>query len=205
MSHFRFTLFFHSPGISTWSICIGACHACTASQCDLRDPGWGDPGFRHCDFFALAPIGPSGVVFGFFCFQRMACSVLGTQVARSQHFSLLRSMMVLSTDSSLAFVCGFCVCLPFCFVLVFVWVFVVLLLFVFFVCFFLISVERHHTAWHYEHRKLTTVLASLAVISTASKHLHNDLAKAIEALEQKKATAVTSPATTPSSRWSAAH
>ena len=24
----------------------------------------GDPGFRHCDFFALAPIGPSGVVFG---------------------------------------------------------------------------------------------------------------------------------------------
>ena len=29
-------------------------------------------------------------------------------------------------------------------------------------------------------------LASLAVISTASKHLHNDLAKAIKALEQKK-------------------
>ena len=28
--------------------------------------------------------------------------------------------------------------------------------------------------------------ASLAVISTASKHLHNDLAKAIKALEQKK-------------------
>ena len=24
-------------------------HACTASQCDLRDPGWGDPEFRHCD------------------------------------------------------------------------------------------------------------------------------------------------------------
>ena len=29
-------------------------------------------------------------------------------------------------------------------------------------------------------------LASLAAISTASKHLHNDLAKAIKALEQKK-------------------
>ena len=29
-------------------------------------------------------------------------------------------------------------------------------------------------------------LASPAVISTASKHLHNDLAKAIKALEQKK-------------------
>ena len=39
---------------------------------------------------------------------------------------------------------------------------------------------------HYEHWKLTTALASLAIISTASKHLHNDLAKAIEALEQKK-------------------
>ena len=36
---------------------------CTASQCDLRDPGWGDPGFRHCDFFALAPYGPSSVFF----------------------------------------------------------------------------------------------------------------------------------------------
>ena len=23
-------------------------HAPWASQCDLRDPGWGDPGFRHC-------------------------------------------------------------------------------------------------------------------------------------------------------------
>ena len=27
----------------------------TVLQCDLRDPGWDDPGFRHCDFFALAP------------------------------------------------------------------------------------------------------------------------------------------------------
>ena len=40
--------------------------------------------------------------------------------------------------------------------------------------------------WHYEYRKLDTLSASLAVINTASKHLHNDLAKAIEALEQKK-------------------
>ena len=31
-----------------------------------------------------------------------------------------------------------------------------------------------------------TVWTSLAVINTASKHLHNDLARAIEALEQKK-------------------
>ena len=40
--------------------------------------------------------------------------------------------------------------------------------------------------WHYEHTKLATVLAFLAVISTASKHLHNDLARDIKALEQKK-------------------
>ena len=43
----------------------------------------------------------------------------------------------------------------------------------------------HHTAWHHED-EAATVPASLAVISTASKHLHNDLARAIEALEQKK-------------------
>ena len=40
---------------------------------------------------------------------------------------------------------------------------------------------------HYAHMKLITVLASLAWISTASKYLHNDLVKAIEPLEQKKA------------------
>ena len=34
--------------------------------------------------------------------------------------------------------------------------------------------------------KPATVSASLAVISTASKYLHNDLARAIKALEQKK-------------------
>ena len=46
-------------------------------------------------------------------------------------------------------------------------------------------VELHHTAIHYEHRKPSTVSASPAVIRIASKHLHNDLARAIEALEQK--------------------
>ena len=35
-------------------------------------------------------------------------------------------------------------------------------------------------------RKPVTASASLAVINTASKHLHNDLARAIKALEQKK-------------------
>ena len=35
-------------------------------------------------------------------------------------------------------------------------------------------------------QEAATVSASLAVISSASKHLHNDLARAIEALAQKK-------------------
>ena len=43
---------------------------------------------------------------------------------------------------------------------------------------------------HHESRELATVSASLAVISTASKHLHNDLARAVEALEQKKGLAL---------------
>ena len=43
---------FHTSGISMRSMCTGACHACTASHCDLWDPGWGDPGSLHCDFFA---------------------------------------------------------------------------------------------------------------------------------------------------------
>ena len=51
--HFSFTTtFFTQLGISRRSMCIGACHAGTASWCDLRDPGWGDPGFRHHDLFA---------------------------------------------------------------------------------------------------------------------------------------------------------
>ena len=41
---------FHTPGISMRSMCIGACHACTASHCDLRDPGWGIPGFGIATF-----------------------------------------------------------------------------------------------------------------------------------------------------------
>ena len=62
---------------------------------------------------------------------------------------------------------------------------------VFLVCFFVWSVSFHQwnniiRLWHYEYRKLDTLSASLAVINTASKHLHNDLAKAIEALEEKK-------------------
>ena len=51
---------------------------------------------------------------------------------------------------------------------------------------FVFLVEWNYTALHHESRELATVSASLAEISKASKHLHNDLARAIEALEQKK-------------------
>ena len=57
--------------------------------------------------------------------------------------------------------------------------------------------EPSKTTWNVMTRQLVcydstprveaiTALASLAVISTANKHLHNDLARAIMALEQKK-------------------
>ena len=46
--------------------------------------------------------------------------------------------------------------------------------------------ERHHTASALRAQEAYYSIGFTCVISTASKHLHNDLAKAIEALEQKK-------------------
>ena len=53
-----FTLLFHcgssshhfccDPALSVFaSKCQGVCHAGMAALCDLGDPGWGDPWFRH--------------------------------------------------------------------------------------------------------------------------------------------------------------
>ena len=77
-------------------------------------------------------------------------------------------------------VCGFGVCVVFWFVLlVFCWGFR------FFVsAFFSCGMTSYGSAPRVH--EAATVSASLAVINTASKHLHNDLARAIEALEQKK-------------------
>ena len=78
------------------------------------------------------------------CFQRMACSVLGTQAALSQHFSLRRIMILHSTDSF--FVVGFCflfVCCSFFFVVACVFCSVAVCGFCLVLCFS--SVERHHT------------------------------------------------------------
>ena len=55
---------------------------------------------------------------------------------------------------------------------------------VFVLCFLL--VPHWNDAGHHEYMKPATISASLAVISTANKYLHNNLARAIKALEQKK-------------------
>ena len=64
-------------------------------------------------------------------------------------------------------------------------------MFVFLVCgccsaFPFLSAERQHTSLALRPQEAATALASLAEISAASKHLHNDLAKAVEVLEQKR-------------------
>ena len=51
---------------------------------------------------------------------------------------------------------------------------------------FFTLVELHHTAIALRTQEASAVSASPAVLRIASKHLHNDLARAIEALEQKK-------------------
>ena len=113
MSHCRFTFvspsYFHTLGISMLSMCIGACHACTASLCDLRDPGWGNPGFRHCDYFCLAPVGSSGDfdVFVLLLLRWMTCSGRGTQAAWS--LRSICSVFMLSFHGLVAFFFGmFC-------------------------------------------------------------------------------------------------
>ena len=95
MSHLRFTLFFTRPACRRGRSALVLVMPARPHNAISGILAGGDPGFRHCDFFALAPIGPSGDVFcvSSCCFQRMACSVLGTQVALSHHFSLRRVMM----------------------------------------------------------------------------------------------------------------
>ena len=112
-------------GISRRSMCIGACHACTASLCDLRDPSWGDPGFRHCDFFAWHHRS-SGNYHGFvlLLLQVMTCSGRGTQVAWSLRF--MRSFWMTHSMAVMCCAFGFCLCLVWfcvCLFLVVCWCF----------------------------------------------------------------------------------
>ena len=168
-----------------------ASHACTASQCDLRDPGWGNSDFQYCDFFALAPCDPS--LWCFVCsllFPWMACSVCGTQAAIfSLPFTAVRSWCLQhSTDGFLFGVFGFvAVCFCFCLCLAFAglccWGFGWLFLWT------ISGPTRDITVTFlslFAHEAFTSVPASLAWITTTSKKLYNDLAEAIEALQQKK-------------------
>ena len=96
-------------------------------------------------------------------------------------------MQVVGTDGGLfCFVCFVWVC---CFVFVIGFCCVVLFL-GFFVCFvfglFPMDYARDITVTILSLLARTSVLASFALISTTSKSLYNDLAEAIEALEQKK-------------------
>ena len=133
--------------------------------------------------FCLAPVGSSGDVFGFvlLLLQWMTCSGRGTQAAWSLRVTI--HFMMLSFHCFLClwflFVCCFCL----------FWLVAVL------VCFFFPFLLRFFL-WNdiillgTTNHEAVTVSASLAVINTASKHLHNDLARAIEALEHKNIVSV---------------
>ena len=100
---------FHTPGISMRSMCTGACHACTASHCDLRDPGWGDPGSLHCDFFVWH-LSAHPLVFSF-------CPSVASMdgLLRTRHISCLVMIFTSSSWCSFhLFVC-FCGCGLVCF------------------------------------------------------------------------------------------
>ena len=85
-------------------MCNGACHACTASLCDLRDPGWGDPGFRHCDFFVcVAPLGHLVMFWLCAVVSRMTRSGPGTQAALSLRLIAAIGYTIPSCDVLLLF------------------------------------------------------------------------------------------------------
>ena len=49
-----------------------------AAQCDLRDPGWGDPGFPQCALLVPSP----PVAIWCLCFVGLVCFALMASVAR---------------------------------------------------------------------------------------------------------------------------
>ena len=163
---------------------FGACHACKASQCDLRDPGWEDPGFRHCDFFALAPYGLSWWCFWLFlvCFPtdglpstwHISCHV-------TLLFTAVRPWCSHSTDC-------FLVVLFVVFVLRVV--FCVLLVVAGFGCWLVgvlyISGTTSHDFLGIRTQEAQYGISFFAWIRTTSKHLY-DLAKAIRRWSKKKA------------------
>ena len=132
-------------GISRRSMCIGACYAGTASWCDLRDPGWGDPGFRHCDFFAWH-LSVILLMFGFLLLlqgwpaQDWAHKLPGHYVSALHLYISFHFVMF-------CFVCCFVLCFGFVFCVLFV---CLCFLFVFWSLFFFPSVEWYPNSMHHE-------------------------------------------------------
>ena len=179
--HWRFTLIFsHAWHIDT--VDVHWCSSCLHGLA-LRSPGsWlGGSRVSASRLFCLAPRGSSRDVDGLsLCFTM-------DDLLRTRHTSCLVITFQVVFDASFhgLVVVWFCL-LCFCWGLFLVCLRVAFVVFCVGSVSFLFPVEWHHTAWHHESMKPATVSASLAVISTASKYLHNDLARAIEALEQKK-------------------
>ena len=95
---------------------------CTATRCDLRDPGWGDPGFPQRGLLLPAPD-------GHLCF--LWCYLFAFQMARVVHSTqdavLISQELALQCGVFVWFVsCGVCLVLFLFFCVVFVVVFFVL-------------------------------------------------------------------------------
>ena len=93
-----------------------------AAHCDLRDPGWGDPGFLQGALLLLSP--PVAILFVLFglvlvCFALMAGVVHGTEDAIAYFFSG-RIAIPYGLFFFGCFLFGFCLLLLSCLVLVFV-------------------------------------------------------------------------------------
>ena len=86
-------------------------------------------------------------------------------------------------DSLVLVLFGLCVCFLCCFL--FFWLWFCCLLRVFGCCVFLFSPWNHIISVHHEPEAYYSI-GFYCRIHTASKYLHNDLARAIKALEQKK-------------------
>ena len=97
-------------------------HGRTASQCDLRDPGWGDPGSLHCDFFAwhlsahpmMFLVCPSvASMDGLLGTRHISCLVIAlfTSSSRCFHFTVF---VVFCGCGLFLFAGWFCVSVSFC-------------------------------------------------------------------------------------------